>query len=238
MAATDERRRDGWRQRIRARPLLWAALPISAIAALTVVLVWFQPQALLFDTVVEEAFPTAQLDGPPTEPGNEGRDDRGEVETRSEDATPDVGAPLSTPDPAGVEPQHIGSDGHTDPPDATGPTRLASGTFDSRNRYTVEGEATVYELDDGSRTLRLEGFSSTNGPDLFVYLAAAGSADSAAALDEDHVNLGVLKGNVGNQNYTIADGIDLDRYDTVVIWCRRFTVGFGAADLTPIGGRL
>jgi hypothetical protein len=43
----------------------------------------------------------------------------------------------------------------------------------------------------------------------------------------------VLSGNIGNQNYVIPADVDLDRYDSVVIWCRRFTTSFGVADLTP-----
>ena len=45
------------------------------------------------------------------------------------------------------------------------------------------------------------------------------------------VSLGRLQGNQGNQNYEIAAGVDLRRYRSVVIWCRRFTYAFGAAPL-------
>lgn len=111
------------------------------------------------------------------------------------------------------------------------PVALATGSFEGRSRYQVTGQATYLELPDGSRTLRLEDFESTNGPDLYVYLTSADTADTDEAIDEDVVDLGLLTGNVGNQNYEIPDDVDLDRYDTVVIWCLRFTVGFGAADL-------
>jgi hypothetical protein len=47
------------------------------------------------------------------------------------------------------------------------------------------------------------------------------------------VDLGDLRGNIGRQNYEIPDDVDLDAYDTVVIWCERFTTSFGAADLEP-----
>lgn len=113
------------------------------------------------------------------------------------------------------------------------PVGLASGSFVSRNRYTVIGTATIYELGDGQRLLRLEDFESTNGPDLFVHLTVAGASDDDAALDADFVDLGVLSGNIGNQNYVIPADVDLDRYTAVVIWCRRFTTSFGVADLTP-----
>lgn len=113
----------------------------------------------------------------------------------------------------------------------TGPVSLAAGAFMARSRYTVSGTATVYELEDTSRTLRLEDFASTNGPSLFVYLTAADADEPDGELDADHVDLGALRGNVGNQNYQVPADVDLEVYDTVVIWCRPFSVAFGAADL-------
>ena len=117
-------------------------------------------------------------------------------------------------------------------PEPSGPVGLASGDFISRSRYTVTGDATVYELEDGSRTLRLEDFESTNGPNLFVYLTSADADAPDADLDGDFIDLGALRGNVGNQNYDIPADVDLEVYDTVVIWCRPFAVAFGAADLS------
>lgn len=113
-----------------------------------------------------------------------------------------------------------------------GPVVLATGTFVSRNRYRVIGTATIHRLSDGRRILRLEDFESTNGPDLFVHLTVAGASDDDDALDAEFVDLGGLSGNIGDQNYAIPDEVDIDRYDTVVIWCRRFTTSFGVADLS------
>ena len=92
----------------------------------------------------------------------------------------------------------------------------------------TQGTAIVKELSDGSRVLRLEDFETSNGPDVRVYL----SAGEDGSYGRDVVDLGGLKGNVGSQNYAIPSGTDLDRYDTAVIWCRRFTVAFGAAKLS------
>jgi hypothetical protein len=100
------------------------------------------------------------------------------------------------------------------------------GTFSSL-AHDTRGNAIVQELADGSRVLRLEDFETSNGPDVRVYL----SAGKDGSYGKDFIDLGGLKGNVGNQNYTIPSGTDLDRYDTAVIWCRRFTVAFGAAEL-------
>lgn len=90
--------------------------------------------------------------------------------------------------------------------------------------HNAEGLAKVIRLDDGRMILRLENFKTTNGPDLYVYLATDNSTS-------DFVNLGRLKGNIGNQNYNIPEGIDFSRYDTVLIWCKAFSVLFGSAQL-------
>lgn len=89
--------------------------------------------------------------------------------------------------------------------------------------HDAAGNAKVIAAEDG-RVLRLEEFRSTNGPDLYVYL----SVDKEAT---DYVNLGKLKGNIGNQNYEIPNGTDLSKYDTVLIWCQQFSVLFGSAAL-------
>ena len=47
----------------------------------------------------------------------------------------------------------------------------------------------------------------------------------------DFVNLGMLKGNVGDQNYKIPEETDLSKYDTALIWCQAFSVLFGSAEL-------
>lgn len=91
--------------------------------------------------------------------------------------------------------------------------------------HDASGSATVLPLDDGSRVLRLENFEATNGPGLYVYLAS----DKTAA---DHVSLGRLKANAGNQNYAIPDGVDLEKHGTVLIWCEPFSVLFGSAQLS------
>ena len=112
-----------------------------------------------------------------------------------------------------------------------GNTSLLIGEFVGVNDgiHNAEGLAKVIQLDDASSMiLRLENFEATNGPDLYVYLA---SDDSAS----DFVNLGRLKGNIGNQNYDIPpEGTDFSRYDTVLIWCQAFSVLFGSAKLEPL----
>ena len=90
--------------------------------------------------------------------------------------------------------------------------------------HNAEGTAKVIPLEDGTNILRLENLRVTNGPGLYVYL----SPDKDAS---DIVNVGKLKANNGNQNYDIPEGTDLSKYNTVLIWCRPFSVLFGSAEL-------
>ena len=108
------------------------------------------------------------------------------------------------------------------------------GTFGPRSH---PGEGVAKVLNDGTeqRFLRFEEFATDNGPDLNVYLTTA-DADADAgefAAAGQFVDLGDLKGNIGEQNYEIPPEVDLEQFDTVVIWCVRFGVAFAAADLAP-----
>ena len=100
-----------------------------------------------------------------------------------------------------------------------------SGGFAGVMGYDITGEALV--LNDGSaqRFLRFENFSSDNGPDLKVVLRAENG---------DLVNLGPLQGNIGDQNYEIPEDVDLDVFSFVEIYCERFSVIFGGAQLSPV----
>jgi Electron transfer DM13 len=113
------------------------------------------------------------------------------------------------------------------------PASVAQGRFLSLEHETTGG-AVVLETEDGRRFLRFEGFETSNGPDLLVYLSAKEPAgtDDWHGYDQDFVDLGPLKGNVGSQNYRIPNEVDLVRYSTAVVWCRRFEVGFAAAVLS------
>ena len=105
---------------------------------------------------------------------------------------------------------------------------LARGRFESLEHGTT-GIAQVIEVPAGRRFLTLTRFETSNGPDLRVYLSTADANQGSAG--EEFEDLGGLKGNVGNQQYEIPRGVDLDRLTKVIVWCRAFSVGFGAAAL-------
>lgn len=111
---------------------------------------------------------------------------------------------------------------------------LASGRFHSVAHET-HGTASVIRLADGSRILRLTQFTTSNGPDVRVYLVKAPDAsDNATVKHAGFIELGKLKGTEGDQNYDLPANLDLSAYRAVTIWCKRFSVNFATAPLTPI----
>ena len=163
-------------------------------------------------------------------------------------ADPSDATPVTEPD-TGTEPSEPATTSDTVSPDTTiasdvpaeGPTtteppvdapaeqqvEIATervGTFVD-GAHPTSGRVTVLGDGTGQRFLRFEDFETDNGPDLNVYLVSSETGDI--------VDLGDLNGNIGDQNYEIPVDVDLDVYDQVSIWCVRFGVGFGSADLTP-----
>jgi hypothetical protein len=112
-----------------------------------------------------------------------------------------------------------------------GPTIVTKGNFKGLAHET-KGLASIYQLADGKRTLRLTEFATSNGPDVHVYLVAAQVEKGNDAVKEaGFIDLGSIKGNIGDQNYELPADADLNKYRTVSIWCARFGVNFGTAAL-------
>jgi hypothetical protein len=147
------------------------------------------------------------------------------------DRTVDEALPSTAPaepvdDGAGDAP--AGGDAGTD--DGS-PATLSRGRFQSLEHAT-RGSALVVELADGSRLVRLEGLETSNGPDLRVILSSEAPQDDWHVYDDGELlDLGALKGNLGSSNYEIPADADLSDFESIVVWCRRFSVGFGVAPL-------
>ena len=115
-------------------------------------------------------------------------------------------------------------------------TALSIGLFqDADELHMGRGAVTLYALSDGRHTLRFENFRTTNGPDLYVYMAKHESpAVAADVTDNGYVSLGKLKGNIGDQNYAVPADVNIAEYRSVVIWCELFGVLFSPATLIPL----
>lgn len=186
-------------------------VPIGVLAAglLTVGLAWFQPWKLWVDHRVDDRLPAIAL--APISPATA-------VPTGPQAPAPaSPSLPPSTREPAG-------------------PVLLSRGELIS-HEHPTHGTVSVIAQSDGKRVLTIAHLDTSNGPDLHVWLTDApvrqGSSGYHVFDDGEHVSLGTLKGNVGNQVYAIPRGLDLSRLTSVTIWCDRFDVSFGAAELVP-----
>ncbi|MFF8193372.1 DM13 domain-containing protein [Streptomyces bobili] len=147
-----------------------------------------------------------------------------------EEALPEVVSSSAPPVPA------TSDEPSQSPAPAPGPHMLASGELISHEHET-SGTVKLVRLADGTHVVRLENLDTSNGPDLRVWLTDApvkqGQAGWHVFDDGEYVSLGKLKGNKGSQNYTLPEGVDPSAYSSVSIWCDRFDVSFGAAELAP-----
>lgn len=128
------------------------------------------------------------------------------------------------------EPQKLVIDDHVAEALPTASRTLSEGAFRSYEHAT-SGRARVVATAGGGRYVRFEDFETSNGPALKVYLSAAPASGPGDRFDDRFVDLGDLKGNIGSQNYAIPADVHLDRYRSVVVWCKRFSVAFAAAAL-------
>ena len=187
----------------------WAAA-CSRVGAVVAALV-FQPWLLFIDVRVDDEIPVARGVG-----------------------TPDAGSPSRR---RRVLVAAVGTR-HADAVAAARGARraVASGTLISHEHET-SGTVRVIQLPDGSRQLAIENLETTNGPDVHVWLSAGPVVEGFdgwfTAGGHPYVDLGMIKGNQGNQLYDIPADVDLAAYPTVDLWCVQFAVSFGAAALTP-----
>ena len=113
---------------------------------------------------------------------------------------------------------------------------LATGRFVS-HEHTTTGTAQLVQLADRRRQVVLVNLATSDGPDLRVWLSDQNVTASGSRVFDDgrHLELGRLKGNLGNQVYDVPAGVDLSQFRSVTIWCKRFSVSFGAAELAGVG---
>ncbi|MDG9673956.1 DM13 domain-containing protein [Micromonospora sp. DH14] len=174
----------------------------AAVVVAVLALYWFQPWKLVTDTYVDEALPGV---------------------------TPASATPTPTS------------------PTPTSPTLAASAAAPATNEILTVGEfvthehrttgtAEIHRRADGRHQLVIRELNTSNGPDLRVWLTdqpvLRGTAGWRVFDDGEWVELARLKGNKGNQVYELPASVDPRDFRSVSIWCKRFAVSFGAAELT------
>jgi hypothetical protein len=170
-------------------------------------LYWFTPWKLFLDRHVNEALPSVAF------------------ETVPPHGTGTAPAATATSTPAAASATRPGSQ------------LLARGELIS-HEHSTSGTVSLVRRPDGSRILAIAHLNTSDGPDVHVWLSAApvikGDKGWYVFGKHRHVDLGSLKGNIGNQFYVVPKGTDFTGLTSVSIWCQRFDVSFGAARLDPV----
>lgn len=207
-------------------------LVISAVVLVAIVLVLVtRPWTFFINDEVDEAFP--MLSSAERESVRDMPDERLEVLLEMVGSGEDGAAMAADTARAMMQPDSAMQDDM--PAAAPEPYALLGGSWIEIDPvHRAEGSATIW-LAGEQRVLRLEDFRVTNGPQLHVLLTRNVPTSIFAGVGEDYVDLGPLKGNVGNQNYDIPADVDLSQYRSAVIYCVPFRVVFSSAELTAPG---
>lgn len=209
---TDLDTRPPSRPRSRKRAVL-ATVAVLVVVGVAIGLALFQPWRLVTRSTVDEALPVAA---------------QSQVMTSAPAAATQV-ASAEAAAPAEPEPAAVPAEAPPLASAPTGPVVLAAGTFVD-GEHPTSGTASVLQLPDGSRFVRLEGFSTSDGPDVHVWITDQEAGGDFGKYDDGrYLELGDLKGTDGNQNYAIPADADVTGLTSVVIWCDRFNVAFGTA---------
>jgi hypothetical protein len=189
----------------------WSKIGLGVAIILVIPAIWFAwylGSPLFIDDVANEDFP---LTANATIPDNV---TRSEAEDMMETA-----AKLDSPM----------AEDMTDNMAASSTMALITGNFRDEDRlHKGSGKATLYRLEDESHVLRLEDLNVTNGPDLHVLLMVDPEGGDKS---QGYLDLGKLKGNIGNQNYPVPADADVSIYNAVMIYCQPFHVVFSTARL-------
>jgi hypothetical protein len=229
------------------RPIIYILGAVVLIGVLVVV--WYLASPLFINRTVDEQFPVVVP--PPEQLSEMSEEELSELESAYMEALPPEGEiaqmpeqerkeledkamqiVAAMPDKEMDEPMPATTSAlqptPTAPPE---PVLVLEGEFYGTDDFHQgSGDALIYQNPDGSYFLRLENFEVTNGPQLHVILGVEANPSDHATLG-DYLDLGPLKGNIGDQNYLIPANTDLSAYGSVVIYCVPFRVIFSVAPL-------
>lgn len=197
----------------RVVPNPWVARAVVAVPAIAVT--WWALSPYVGDDVVNEDFPVVA-----DTPASGVTPDADETDSGSADEPSAAAAVPSEPSTDASAGETSQPSAESPPPPPSEPVALASGGFQGLTGHRGAGNATIYELPDGSRIVRLEDFDVSNGPGLEIHLVPGADQRGPGG----GVKLADLRGNVGNQNYDVPADLDLAGDWTVLIWCEPFTV--------------
>lgn len=101
---------------------------------------------------------------------------------------------------------------------------IRTGRLAGTGSHHAAGTASVTKDQNGHKTLSLTDIRVDQVPDGRLYLAKNGDHRTG-------IELGKLTQSSGMVDYPIPGTVNLEEYDSVVIWCKRFDVEIGRASL-------
>ncbi|GAB5492186.1 MAG: hypothetical protein Phog2KO_24010 [Phototrophicaceae bacterium] len=106
----------------------------------------------------------------------------------------------------------------------SGATLIATGIWLGVDEVRqAEGDASIYQLSDGSRIIHFEdNFSSSRAPDIHIVFTRNPDPSDERGVGVDYIDIGALRANVGAQTYTIPAGVDFSRYPVMALYSVEF----------------
>ena len=208
--------------------------PRAAMAVVPADMTAEEVEAIMVDAAATDTPADEEMPEMPTTAASAATDTTAPSTTAATTAAPEGEAPTTTEAAATESPTTLPPEPTTTlPPAPTGPVALASGNLmDADSFHKGSGQVVLYQLEDGSRIIRLEDIEVTNGPQLHVLLTPVHGLTGRDHLQEaGYVDLGPLKGNIGSQNYEVPADYVIPEQVTLVIYCVPFHVVFTTAEL-------
>jgi hypothetical protein len=105
-------------------------------------------------------------------------------------------------------------------------TVALKGTFQGASKHITTGGISIVKTADGGAVVILDSdFSLDGAPDPRVGFGKDGTY-------VDATDLGALTSNTGTQVYIVPASVNVDDFNEVYIWCRKFGVPLGFATLS------
>ncbi len=100
---------------------------------------------------------------------------------------------------------------------------IAQGNFKGTSDHKTSGRAQIVK--EGGKYMVVLGsdFSLDGAPDPYVGLGKDGY--------DPRTEISKLKNNNGEQTYEVPSGVNAENYDQVFIWCRKYNVPLGVAQI-------
>lgn len=104
---------------------------------------------------------------------------------------------------------------------------IGMGTFMSY-AHNLSGKAVLLEDDAGSKTIRLEDFNMTAGPDVFVFASRSNNYSKGNVIEVAKLTSGYTDSDI---NFNFTSNTFTSEYKFILVYCVQYNSLFGYAEL-------